>query len=334
MGVALRAAALFLPAVISSTAHGATLCTEPAACRTTMAFEGGHVLTFYVSAPLDQPQPDVRRAVVVIHGTGGRADSYFRTMTKAAVLAGEADDTLVVAPRFVEEGHGKAPGKDELFWNRGADWRAGGLSNRDTPPRISSFDIASRILARIADRRLRPNLTTIVIAGHSAGGQFVQRYAIGQPADPALAGLRVVYVAANPSSYLYLDAHRPDPDRPGAFVVPARSDCSTNRFKFGLEKPNAYFKRQSTDEMIARYRAREVVYLLGEADNDPNAKNLSRTCAAVAQGADRLARGKAFMAYMNALFAPHAHRLVTVPHVGHSARAMFQSSQGLALLFD
>lgn len=116
--------------------------------------------------------------------------------------------------------------------------------------------------------------------------------------------------------------------------MPDRATCQSNRFKYGFERPNAYFKGQSVEEMIARYRARRVVYLLGESDTNPNATNLSRTCAAMAQGDTRFSRGKAFMAYMDMFYRPHAHRLVTVPRVGHSARGMFQSSQGLAVLFE
>lgn len=254
-------------------------------------------------------------------------------MTKAAAMAGKAAETLVIAPRFLEEGDGHTPARGEFFWNRGADWRAGDLSSRDTPPRVSSFDIMNRIVARLADARAFPNLSAIVLAGHSAGGQFVQRYAIGQPDDPARDRSPITYVVANPSSYLYLDARRPDPRQPGAFAIPSRSACLTNKFKYGFEQPNSYFKPQPIDDMIARYRARPVIYLLGEADTDPNAKGLSRICAAMAQGTTRFARGNAFMAYMDAFYAPHAHRLMTVPGVGHSSLRMFQSPVGLAVLF-
>ncbi len=318
----------------SGGAQAAAPCMEPVQCRTAMAFDGGRSLTLYVSASLDKPQPDIRRAVVMVHGTEGNADGYFRTTVQAASMAGKVTETLVVAPRFIERGDKQSVGDREFFWNHGADWRAGDLSSRDTPPRVSSFDMMNRILARLADKTLLPNLTTLVLAGHSAGGQFVQRYAIGQPENPALAHLAMVYVVANPSSYLYLDARRPDPAKPGAFAVPPPSNCRSNHFKYGFERPNAYFKPQKVEEMVARYRARQVIYLLGERDDNPNADGLSRTCAAMTQGANRSARGKNFMAYLDAFHAPHAHRLVTVPLVGHSSRGMFQSPRGLKVLFD
>ena len=315
-----------------STTRAAASCTDPAACRGAMTFEGRRLVLF-LSAPLDRPQPGIRRAIVVVHGTDGNADSYFRAVTKAAALAGQAETTLIVAPRFLEDGDRDKPEPGEFFWSRGSDWRAGDPSNHDTLPPVSSFDLMSRVIAKIADPANFPNLRDLFLTGHSAGGQFIQRYAIGQPDDPAFAALRVTYVVANPSAYLYLDARRPVAEQAGVFAIPPRAGCQTNRFKYGFEQLNDYFKRQAVDDMIARYRTRDVVYLLGESDNDPNAHNLSRTCAARAQGPPRLARGQSFMAHMDAFHAPHAHRLVTVPGVGHSAARMFQSRPGQAVLF-
>jgi pimeloyl-ACP methyl ester carboxylesterase len=324
--------ALLIACCFGVPAHAAP-CMAPATCRTAMVVEG-RKLPLYASENLDKPQPHIRRALIVVHGTEGNADSYFQTAVEAARVAGKLHETVVIAPRLVAEGDGENTGDGEFLWRRGADWRAGDLSARDMVPRLSSFELMSRLLSRIADPRLLPNLATIVLAGHSAGGQFVQRYAIGEPDSLSRAHLKMLYVVANPSSYLYLDAHRPDRDSPGGFVVPDRAKCQSNRFKYGFERPNAYFKEQSVEEMSDRYRERRVVYLLGENDINPDAEDLSRTCAAMAQGDTRFARGKNFMAYMDARHAPHAHRLVTVTGVGHSARAMFQSPRGLHVLFE
>jgi pimeloyl-ACP methyl ester carboxylesterase len=75
---------------------------------------------------------------------------------------------------------------------------------------LSSFDAIDSILARLADRSVFPNLAHIVLAGHSAGGQIVQRYAVvGTGTDKLTAlGVRVRYVVANPSSYAYFSRER------------------------------------------------------------------------------------------------------------------------------
>lgn len=329
---AIVALALLAVLVAAATpARAAAPCTDPAACRTALTFEN-LALTLYVSAPLAVPQPDIRRAIVVIHGADGGAESYFRTMTRAAAMAGKAAETLVIAPHFVEQRDGTIP-RGQLVWHRPDDWRAGDLSMREVTPRVSSFAVVDRIVARLADGQAFPNLSSIVLAGHSAGAQFVQRYAVAGPHDPAVAG-RIRYVVANPSSLLYLDARRPDPAQPGSFRVPANPRCETNRFKYGFEQANAYFQRESPAVMTERYRARRVIYLAGERDTDPQHKMLDRNCGAMAQGATRYARVTSFMAYMDAFYAPHAHRLMSVPSVGHSARGMFQSTAGLSVLFE
>ena len=48
----------------------------------------------------------------------------------------------------------------------------------------SSFEVIDHIVDELFDPALYPNLTRIVFTGHSAGGQFTQRYAaLGKPAE-------------------------------------------------------------------------------------------------------------------------------------------------------
>lgn len=89
----------------------------------------------------------------------------------------------------------------------------------------------------------------MVLAGNSAGWQFVQRYAaLSAVEDRVNAGgarVRFTYVAANPSSYLYFDATRADAS--GRMRIPAPADAARcpdyNSYGYGLENPNAYAGR-------------------------------------------------------------------------------------------
>jgi pimeloyl-ACP methyl ester carboxylesterase len=87
-------------------------------------------------------------------------------------------------------------------------WIGGGAAVGPAP--IGSFEALDAMLAMLADRKRFPALTRVVVAGHSGGGQVVQRYAVvGEgPAALAAVGVDVRYVVANPSSYLYFDASR------------------------------------------------------------------------------------------------------------------------------
>ena len=67
------------------------------------------------------------------------------------------------------------------------------------------------LLRTLANKRTFPNLTKIVVAGHSAGGQFATRYAMANKVHDTLNGVAVSYVVANPSSYAWPVADRPLP---------------------------------------------------------------------------------------------------------------------------
>ena len=58
-------------------------------------------------------------------------------------------------------------------------------------------------------------MKAIVVAGHSAGGQFVNRYEMSNSVHDTL-GVPVSYVVANPSSYAWPDA---DPGAAGGRCV-------------------------------------------------------------------------------------------------------------------
>src|SRR5690606_24622542 len=137
------------------------------------------------------------------------------------------------------------------------------------------------------------------------------------------------------SSYLYFDDRRPSTDAGGFRPYPA-ADCPTfNRYKYGLEAPVPYVAATPAPEMVRRFLARDVVYLLGGADNDPAHRFLDRSCAGRAQGPHRLGRGQAYAGYLHALAGdgPLGHRLMVVPGTGHDNRAMFGSSEGREALF-
>lgn len=316
-------------------AAAADCANDPQSCAAPFTVDG-LALRLYASAPFAAAYPEVQRALIIVHGNDGNAEGYFKTALAASAAAKQGDVTLILAPHFVEQAQKTAPPAGSLAWDRGGDWRAGDLSSAEATPRVSSFTVVDRLLTTLADKTRFPNLQSVVIAGHSAGGQYVQRYAVLRGAEAA-GPVAVRFVVANPSSYLYLDARRPDPATPGAFRPPAGSACAANRYKYGLERGNgaveAALGALGADGLAERFRRQNVTYLLGESDNDPNHRLLDKSCAALAQGPTRLARGLAFKLYLERYYAPHAQRFETVPGVGHSAARMFRSRAGLAALF-
>lgn len=205
------------------------------------------------------------------------------------------------------------------------------------PAPVSSFEAIDAILTRLADRTLFPHLKTVVVAGHSGGGQVVERYAVVGKGEAALAakGVHVRYVVANPSSYVYFSADRPLPAGGTGPFADAAACPAFNHWKYGFEAPPPYVAGMTVAALESRFVARDVIYLLGTADIDPNHPALDKSCAGEAEGPYRLARGHAFFAYLQARHPTGlAHRLWEVPGVAHDGGKMLGSACGLAALFD
>ncbi|MDN7560655.1 MULTISPECIES: alpha/beta hydrolase [Burkholderia cepacia complex] len=293
--------------------------------------QGSAVLPVYADHPLDQAAPDVVRVFIVIHGTLRNADAYYASGRQVVEKAGATGaGTMVVAPQFLTRADVRAfsLGASTLAWTQ-EGWKGGEPARQPGP--VSSFAALDALLAHFADRRLYPSLSTVVVIGHSAGAQLLQRYAVAGREGDALArtGIAVRYVVANPSSYLYFDDERPNADALAGGACP-----SATEWKYGLKAAPPYVASQDVRDLETRYVARRVVYLLGQADTNPYTHFIDRSCAAMAQGPYRLARGLAYFDYLKKRHPDDlAQQVVEVPGVGHDGLGMFTSVCGLAVLF-
>jgi hypothetical protein len=320
--------------------------------RFTIEAGGRRLLVPYMSnVPLDKANERIHRAVIVIHGLGRNADAYFESVMQAAGQTAAGDRTVVVAPQFLinEDAKTHTLGPDCPCWREGGWEQGDGAAARDgwsEEARISSFLVVDRLIEKLTDGAVFPKLRRVVVAGHSAGGQFVNRYAAGNPLDEKLGqdrGVRFRYIVSNPSSYLYFNEERPVLDSPGQFAKPSDEQpggkgCgSYNAYRYGLEKLNPYMQAVGAEKLGAQYAGREVIYLLGGADTNPGDPLLSKTCAAMMQGRNRLERGQLYHHYLRHFFGAEIakrHRIELVPGVGHDARKMFNSPVGVQCLFE
>ena len=271
----------------------------------------------------------IERVLIVIHGRLRNAETYRKSGEIAAELAGQTANTLVIAPQFLNESDVSLYSlpASVLRW-QGNDWMGGGLSTAPNP--LSSYAALDEIVGRLSDRKQFPDVKQIVIFGHSGGAQVVQRYALLAQEQPALKaeGIRLRYVVANPSSYAYFNEQRP--------VAFDHAKCpGFNRWKYGLMDPPIYSGGQTPAQLEGRYVKREVIYLLGQQDTDPQHPALDKSCAAKAQGAYRLERGKLFFGYLLRRHPEGVNqRLIEVPGVGHDGNGMLTSPEGQKALFE
>jgi hypothetical protein len=287
----------------------------------------------YTSYPLSTANPQITRAFIMVHGTNRDADNYFRTALAAAFLAGALDDTVVIAPRIASAAgscHDQLA-SNEVSWSCGGDsWRSGGTST--STDKLTSFDFVDELLRKLAKKDAFANLRAIVVAGHSAGGQYVNRYSMANRVHETL-GLPVTYIVANPSSYAYLDAERPAADGNTFGAFGGADKCPNyDRWPYGMQnRASGYTAKMGEEQLKKQLASRPVTYLLGEIDILPLG-GFDSSCSAMAQGPTRLARGQAFSKFVTQKIGAK-HETTVVPLCGHNARCMFTSEPALALVF-
>jgi len=343
--------ALFAFIVVAAPAQAAGPCTTASPeCAEWVTLGGGPQRSLvYRTYPLEVKNEAITRVFVLIHGAGRDADNYFRSATAAAFLGRALENTLVISPRMASnDGNGckDVLAENEISWHCNT-WRSGGPSI--THPALTSFDFLDELLRKVARRTVFPNLKAIVVAGHSAGGQVVNRYEMTNQVHESL-GVPVTYVVSNPSSYAYPDDARPAiaaysltanapgyipqaaPDAPAFRSFGDGRNCTTfDQWPFGLKARSGYSAKQTDEQIRKQLAARPTTYLLGELDILPLG-GFDGSCPAMAQGPTRLARGQAFVKHVNEAFAAK-HSVVVVPLCGHNARCMFTSEAALRLIF-
>src|ERR1017187_6143499 len=221
-----------------SAAAWAAPCTIVTNCTEWVTFAGGPARSLvYRTYPLDSANPQITRALIVIHGATRDADNYFRTALAAAFLSGALDDTIVIAPHLASSAGScrdqLAP--NEVSWSCAGDsWRSGGTATNYE--KLTSFDFTDEILRKLAKKDIFPNLKAIVVS--------------------------------NPSSYAYLDNTRPNAEGSDFRAFTDGRNCTTfNQWPYGLEhRAGGYTARQTDDQLRKQLAERPVTYLLGEID--------------------------------------------------------------------
>jgi len=242
---------------------------------------GQGILPLYLSSDWAMPLPAISRAIIVLHGRLRNADEYYMSAHTAQVAAGDdGKSALMIVPQFLTEIDIEAhkPPADTLRWSL-EGWEGGDAALAPNP--VSSFEALDAILAKLSDRRIFPNLKQVVVAGHSGGGQVTQRYAIAGKGEATLSRqhIEVRYVVANPSSYAYFTSARPVP-------AIAASCPGFNNWKYGMDQRPPYLAGATPAALEQRYVEREVIYLLGTLDTNPDHPALDKSCMAKAATGD------------------------------------------------
>jgi pimeloyl-ACP methyl ester carboxylesterase len=282
------------------------------------------------SHPLGKNNNETEYLIIMIHGAGLNANKTFETGQKIIESLQMPENRFwVLAPQIIEGV--KLDEKGLLFWDR--RWRSGGMSlstglNKDLPS-LSSFEVIDRLIDVAI--KLNPGIGRIIILGHSAGGQFVARYAAINNRHELWTqqGIPIRYVVANPSSYPYLDQTRFHFNSAGEILITSREELMNcpgyNKYLYGLEELYGYAEALSPQIIRTRLLTRPLMFVLGTADTDRD-WGLDKTCEADVQGKNRYERGLLYKHHLGSFVksaAKSRHIWLEIPDVGHEASEIF-----------
>lgn len=245
----------------------------------TTFWDGFSNVTVYTYTPSTMAT-ETRPVFFVIHGASKNAADY----RDFAIPLAERHKAIVAAPLFNENAYSKG-GADPLARGDG-QW---------------SFAHATVLFEAVKDHF---KATSWYLIGHSAGGQFVHRYATLNPSTST----RIV--ALNSGTYAF-----------------PTTDIKWPYGLGGLGLPGARAASALTQELLAA----PFTLMLGEADTKQNAEagKLDVSEQARLQGPTRYARGLRYYQFCKALAEEKKWlfnwRLVEVPGVGHDGKAMLQT---------
>ena len=298
----------------------------------------GYDFPVYANHQLDQDLSRIREVVFVQHGLQRNGDDYYAAGAALLKASGRnPDEVLLVAPNFPgTPDHGK--GFDGMPQWSVQGWMSG-ENAVNAPLTVSSLQVLDDLMAFVTDQARLPQVARVTVAGHSGGAQIVHRYAVLNNVDERIRarGIDLRYVVANPSSYLYFTPVRPAGADGRSFAPYDKAACPDyDKYRYGMQDIVPYARGANGLSLYQRYAGRQVTYLAGTEDNDPNHRVLDKACGAEAEGPTRLQRARGYLRYERYLASPGLlirHQAYEVAGVGHDQARMFGSQCGARAVF-
>jgi pimeloyl-ACP methyl ester carboxylesterase len=295
---------------------------------------GAYDFPVYANHALTADMSRIREVIFVQHGIQRNGDDYFAEAARLLAASGrDAAEVLLVAPNFpgtpdVDKGFTGMP-----VWSV-QGWIGGYEAAQGTP--VSALQVFDDLIGYVLQKARFPAVKRITVAGHSGGGQIVHRYAVLNNIDERVraSGIDLRYVVANPSSYLYFTPERPGPRGFERYDTVRCPDY--DKYRYGMRDLPAYARGAHGMQLFRRYAQRNVTYMVGSDDNDPNHRVLDKACGAEAEGPTRLTRARSYYRYERFLAGERAritHQQFEVVGVGHNQSRMFGSQCGAQALF-
>jgi len=319
-------------------ATGASIA-KPQWQRVHLGTGAGYDFPVYANHALGGDLSRIREVVFVQHGLQRNGDDYYAAGAALLQASGRnPDEVLLIAPNFPGTPDAAKHFDNMPVWTV-QGWIGGEDAVSGPGAGVSSLQVLDDLVAHVTNRQRLPMVKAVTVAGHSGGAQIVHRYAVLNNVDEKVraSGINLRYVVANPSSYLYFTPDRPVAPDYKRFAPYSTAVCADyDKYRYGMRDMVAYAKGADGMALYRRYMQRQVTYLVGSEDNDPNHRVLDKACGAEAEGPTRLQRARAYWRYEQTLATAgqaDAHRAFEVVGVGHDQSRMFGSRCGAQAVF-
>lgn len=312
--------------------------------RLKVSADSDNYIPYISNYPLDVPNSRIRHIILAIHSSNYDARMVYGNVLALLEKYSLADSVLIIAPQFLIRDHiSNVSSHSLVYWEVYPFW--GSSMTRVTPDdkdlRISAYTILENIISGVCERTDFTNLESIVILGHSAGGQLVNRFAASNTVEDETArpaAIKITYIVMNPSSYVYLSPKRSVRGSRKRFAVPndklIAKNPKYNNYGYGLDNLYEYHRDKglTAEKIREQYRSRRVIYVMGREDTETETdKSMSKHPSAMLQGKNRLQRGRIYYGHLIDEFGEGIkknHKFVHIRDVGHSGEKMILSPMG------
>lgn len=286
---------------------------------------------------LNKRNKNIKHLIVAIHSSNHDAKMYIKNTQNLTKKLSKDKETLIIAPHLLITSLIKEKLlADFTYWEVPPFRGSSRAINNNKKVSISAYEILDKMINKVIHSNSFPNLKSIVIFGHSAGGQLVNRYAAYNQIDKRKVDIK--YIVMAPSSYVYFNKERAVKGTRNKFQIPKVDPKYYNYWGFGMQKLYSVHRRNRvTPQMMQeQYKNSHVIYLVGSRDNNPNDSSLGKSKGSMWQGRNRVERARIYHNYLQHIFGrgiTRKHELYIVPNVGHSSKGLMNSKIGKKSLF-
>lgn len=286
----------------------------------------------------------ITRLIYSIHSASYNAISYYdRAEAMVKNVVGEKEKTLIIAPHFFKKNKLDCiESMGILYWEVYPFWGTSKGMFNDKKIRISAYDVTDIILKDVVVNGNFPNLKTVIILGHSAGGQMTNRYAATGRFESKVAkpnGIEVRYIVMAPSSCVYFNTERVVEGSRKQFEISETRPKKFNDWGHGLDNWYSYHRKNklAADLVLRDYASKKVLYLVGSKDCDENGASLDKSEAAMLMGRHRLERAVIYYNYLKHLYGDDIERnqhFRIIKGAGHNGRSLMLSKPAILFTFS